>query len=129
MELIWKERKRLVCGLPWTFTKYSLSEDRLFVETGFLNQRQDEVQLYRVLDVSVTRNLIQRIFGLGTIHVKTSDKSLGNFDLINIQNVRDVKETIVQLVEDARDRKRVSSREFIVDSDDADDNDLEDNDL
>lgn len=128
MELIWKERKRLVCGLPWTFTKYSLSEDRLFVETGFLNQRQDEVQLYRVLDVSVTRSLIQRIFGLGTIHVKTSDKSLGNFDLINIRNVRDVKENIVQLVEDARDRKRVSSREFIVDSDDTDDNDLEDDD-
>lgn len=123
MELIWKERKRLVCGLPWTFTKYSLSEDRLFVETGFLNQRQDEVQLYRVLDVSVTRSLIQRIFGLGTIHVKTSDKSLGNFDLINIQNVRDVKENIVQLVEDARDRKRVSSREFIVDDDDLDDDD------
>lgn len=128
MELIWKERKRLVCGLPWTFTKYSLSEDRLFVETGFLNQRQDEVQLYRVLDVSVTRSLIQRIFGLGTIHIKTSDKSLGNFDLINIRNVRDVKENIVQMVEDARDRKRVSSREFIVDSDDADDNDLEDDD-
>ena len=31
--VVWKDRKR-ICGLPITFTKYSMSEDRLFLETG-----------------------------------------------------------------------------------------------
>ena len=35
----WYDRKRLWCGLPWTFTKYGMSDDRLFVEKGLLNVR------------------------------------------------------------------------------------------
>ena len=42
--VVWKDRKR-ICGLPITFTKYSMSEDRLFLETGLLNTRQEEVRL------------------------------------------------------------------------------------
>ena len=29
-EIKWKDRKRIIFGLPWTFTKYSLTEDRLY---------------------------------------------------------------------------------------------------
>ena len=39
--IIWQDRKRLWCGLPWTFTVYSLSEDRLFIKTGFLSVKED----------------------------------------------------------------------------------------
>ncbi len=38
---IWSDRKRIL-GLPITFTKYYLSDDRLFMEKGLLNMRQDE---------------------------------------------------------------------------------------
>ena len=65
--VLWKARKRLWCGLPWTFTVYSFDEERLYVERGFFNQRQDEVRLYRVMDIAMTRSLVQRIFGMGTI--------------------------------------------------------------
>ena len=51
--VVWKDRKR-ICGLPITFTKYSMSEDRLFLETGLLNTRQEEVILYRVRDISLS---------------------------------------------------------------------------
>lgn len=118
--LLWKARKRLWCGLPWTFTVYSFDEERLYVERGFFNQRQDEVRLYRVVDIAMTRTLIQRIFGLGTVHLMTSDKSLGNFDLINIKNTTDIKEQLSGLIERQRDNKRVSTREFI-DADEHDD--------
>lgn len=56
------ERKRIWCGLPWTFTIYSFDTERFYIKSGFLNQRQDEVRLYRILDLSVTRTLGQRIF-------------------------------------------------------------------
>ena len=39
--MIWYDRKRLWCGLPWTFTKYGMDEGRLFVETGFLNTKEE----------------------------------------------------------------------------------------
>ncbi len=120
MSTLWRERKRLWCGLPWTFTVYSFDEERIFIESGFLNQRQDEVRLYRILDVSVTRSFIQRIFGLGTIHFNSSDKTLGDFDIVNIKNVKEVKEQLSALIEKQRELKRVSTREFINDSDEDD---------
>ena len=44
IEYLWKDRKRHL-GLPLSFTRYRLSEDRLFCETGFLNIMSDEVLL------------------------------------------------------------------------------------
>ena len=84
MDLLWKERKRIWCGLPLTFTVYSYDSERFYVKSGFLNQRQDEVRLYRVQDLTVTRSLSQRIFGMGTILVNSSDKTLGDFEIKNI---------------------------------------------
>lgn len=115
MEKIWSDRKRLWCGLPWTFTVYSLSNDRLFVKSGLLSTREDEVRLYRILDISLKRTLLQRIFGLSTIELHTSDKTLGNFNLVNIKKGYDVKETLSQLVEKVRTEKRVTNREYMGD--------------
>ena len=78
-EIIWKDRKRIFFGLPWTFTKYSLSEDRLFISTGFFSVKEDEVRLYRIMDVSLERKLWQRMCGLGTIKCCSADKTMGDF--------------------------------------------------
>ena len=120
-EVLWSDRKRIWCGLPWTFTVYSYDEERFFQKTGFLNQREDEVRLYRILDISLTRSFIQRIFGLGTIRVESSDKTLKDFEIKNIKNSAEVKEELSELVEEQREKKRVSTREFVNDFDDDDD--------
>lgn len=118
VDIKWRQRKRIWCGLPWTFTVYSLSEDRLFIDSGVFTKRQDEVRLYRVLDVSLKRSLGQRIFGMGTIHICSSDKTMKDFDLINIKNSKDVKEMISEYVETQREKKRVVSREYMTDDQD-----------
>lgn len=115
IKYVWNERKRNALGLPWTFTKYALSDDRLFVTTGLLKTVENEVRLYRILDVAMTRTLSQKIFGMGTIQVSSADKSLGNFELKNIKNAAQVKEQLSQLVEENRERKRVTNREFMGD--------------
>ena len=115
---MWSDRKRLWCGLPWTFTVYSFDEEKITIDTGFLNKRQDEVRLYRVTDLSVTRNIIQRIFGIGTIHISSKDKSAGNFDFKNIKRPIEVKEDLSTKVEAERDRKRVGVREYMSDGED-----------
>ena len=117
VEVVWKDRKRIIFGLPWTFTKYGLSEDRFFVETGFFNIKEDEVRLYRIMDVSVERTFWQRLFKLGTITCHSSDKTLKTFEIKNIKNPSQVKELLSSYVEEERDRKRVSSKEFLDDRD------------
>ena len=112
-EILWSDRKRIWCGLPWTFTVYSMSEDRLFVKTGLFNLREDEVRLYRIKDLALQRSMLQRIFGLGTIQIVSSDSSLANFALVNVKKSEEVKERLSTLVEEERQRKKVSSREFI----------------
>lgn len=112
-EIIWKDRKRIFFGLPWTFTKYSLSEDRLFISTGFFSVKEDEVRLYRIMDVSLERKLWQRMCGLGTIKYCSADKTMGDFEIKNIKKSREVKEMLSNMVEDERTKKKVSSREFM----------------
>lgn len=111
--IVWKDRKRTLFGLPWSFTKYSLSDDRLFISTGFLSTKEDEVRLYRIMDISLKRTFGQRIFGLGTIKCCSADKTLGDFEIKNIKKSKDVKELLSEMVENERNRKKVTSREFI----------------
>ena len=119
---IWKARKRNFLGLPWTFTVYGFSEDRLYIKTGMLNTKEDEVRLYRITDIGLTRSLWQRIMGMGTIQIYSSDQSMGAFQLVNLKHSGEVKEQLSQLIEQERENKRVSSREFIgVDGEEEDD--------
>lgn len=115
--VVWKDRKRTFLGLPWSFTKYSLTEDRLFVQTGFFKTVENEVRLYRILDLRLERSLGQKMFGLGSVIVNSSDKNLGTFTLKNIKKSKYVKELVAELVEKERDEKRVVSREFMGDDD------------
>ena len=111
MTYIWQDRKRTFLGLPLSFTKYMLSEDRLFVEKGFLNSELDEEQLYRIRDVKVTRSLGQRLFSLGTVKVFTSNDETV---LESIKNPIEVKEEIVRLVEESRKRHGIRATEMLM---------------
>ncbi len=123
-EILWRARKRLTfLGLPWTFTVYRLTKDRLFIKSGFFTTREDEVRLYRILDISLKRTLIQKMFGLGTIQCHSSDKTMGHFEIINVKNSYNVKNLLSDLIEKERMEKRVSNREFISDPDCDFDND------
>ena len=112
IQYIWKDRKRIL-GMPITFTRYRLSDDRLFCEKGFLNIKQDEVLLYRVRDLQLNMSLGQRIFGVGTICVVSSDKSVPHLDLVNVKDPRNVKELIHRSVEEAKDQRRMRTMEVM----------------
>ena len=128
IQYVWKDRKRIF-GMPITFTRYCLSEDRLFCEKGFLNIQEDEVLLYRVQDLELNMSLGQRIFGVGTVCVHSSDKSIPHLDLINIKHPRAVKERIHKSVEAAKDARRIRAMEVMgnsVDFDQMDDTIMDD---
>ena len=109
---LWKDRKRRM-GLPLSFTRYSLSDDRLFLSTGFLNVRDEEVLLYRVRDITTSRTLWQRLCGVGTITVASSDKTTPELVLKNVKHPAMVKELIHRSVEEMKIRRRVRVDELI----------------
>lgn len=119
-EFIWKDRKRIL-GMPLSFTRYALSDDRLFLSVGFLNIKDEELLLYRVRDISVQRSLGQRIFGVGTITVTSSDKSNPVLELKNVKNPTEVKELIHDRVEEMKNSRRVRYSEVASYNDDMDD--------
>ena len=119
---LWKDRKRYF-GMPLSFTRYSLSEDRLFLSVGFLNIKDDEILLYRVRDIDTSRNLWQRIFGVGTVTVMSSDKTMPTLVLKNVKDPVFVKELIHKQVEEMKIQRRVRFGEIM--GDDLDDHDCD----
>lgn len=116
----WKDRKRFL-GMPLSFTRYMLSEDRLFLSKGFLNVKDDEILLYRVRDISTSRNLLQRILGVGTVTVMSSDKTCPNLVMKNIKDPIAVKEMLHKSVENMKLRRQIRVSE-LTNMDDKEDN-------
>ena len=125
---LWKDRKRYL-GMPISFTKYALSEDRLFISVGLLNIKDDEVLLYRVRDIDTSRNLWQRLFGVGTVTIMSSDKSMPTLVLKNIKDPVYVKELFHTQVEEMKIRRRVRFGEIMGEGLGENDDDLLDDEL
>lgn len=115
LEYLWKDRLRHF-GLPLSFTRYALSQDRLFLETGLLNTRCEEILLYRVRDISLKISLGQRIFGVGTVTVQSSDQSLPVLEIKNIKFPCEIKELIHQTVEEMKLSRRMRVGEILGDT-------------
>ena len=117
-EFVWRDRKRTFLGLPWSFTVYKLTEEKLLIETGFFSKKEEEIRLYRIMDLTLRRSFGERLFGLGTVHCCTADKSTPEFDILKVKKAKEVKNLISDLVEKQRDAKRITAREFMDDGDD-----------
>ena len=102
---LWSDRKRFM-GMPLSFTRYALSEDRLFMSQGFLNLKDEEVLLYRVRDVTTSRSLWQRMFGVGTVTVLSSDKTQPTLVLKNVKDPMAFNELLHKQVELMKDKRR-----------------------
>lgn len=112
IKTLWKDRKRHL-GLPLSFTKYRISEDRIFCEEGFLNLHEEEILLYRVRDLELNRSIVQRMFGVGSVLVHSSDKTMPTLELKNIRSPREVKELLYKQVEASKDARRMRTTELV----------------
>ena len=86
-EILWADTKRWL-GLPWTFTKYRVDSERLYLKQGFLSTQTDELLLYRIMDIKSSQTLGQRICGVGTVTLYCSDKSCGILELRTSSNMK-----------------------------------------
>lgn len=113
-KIIIQERKRWAFfGIPWTFTKYTLMTKKLILTEGLLKTVENEILLYRVLDMSLSRNLIQKIFKLGTVTVYSQDKTNPTLVIKNIKHAREFRDSLADAVEKDRIRMKMRQSEFI----------------
>ena len=90
------EQKRWVFfGLPFTFTKYTVTDEVITVNEGFLSTRENDCYLYKIQDVELKTSLGERIFGLGTVACYTGDNTHPQLFLSHIRNSREIKNYIL----------------------------------
>lgn len=105
--MAFKEKKRWAfLGLPLTFTTYSVAEDMITVQSGFLKQIENDCYMYKIVDVRLETSLLERIFGLGTVHCFSSDVTDPDLRLRHIRNAKEIKNFILEQSERERMRRR-----------------------
>lgn len=113
-ELRYSERSRwLLFGLPWTFTKYEIRENDFTIIKGFFTVRENDCYMYKISDVEITRSLLQRMAGLSTIVLYTSDVTDRTIIMKNIRHGKEIKDFLLQASEAARLRRRTVSMQNI----------------
>ena len=101
------ERKRWTfLGLPFTFTKYTVKEDVITINTGLLKSMENDCYMYKVQDVELTTTLGEKLFGLGTVICYTGDTTHPRLVLEHIKHARTVKDFILKNSEEARLKRR-----------------------
>ena len=102
----------IIIYLKTRFTVYEVTDQRIKLKTGILNQEIDECELYRVRDYKIVKPFFQRIFGLGKIELVTSDRSNSN---INLNGIKD-PENLYNLIRDnvEKTRRKTGTRELDV---------------
>ncbi len=119
------ERKRIkFFGLPFTFTKYFVSEEKITITSGFLNITEDDAYMYKIQDVRLTRSLSERMFKIGTITCYTGDTTHPELILYHIKNAGEIKDYIMLYSEEAR-RKRRAMHTLNIDAEELDEAELE----
>jgi len=102
--VLW-EGKPFNYGIP-SFTRYQITERRIIVERGILTKKREEIQLYRVRDINLKRNLLERILKMGDITVFSTDTTAPTYTLRNIKDSITVADLLSQAAENARIKYR-----------------------
>ena len=87
-------------------TRYSLTDERLIIETGILSKHIDEIELFRIKDTKLSQGLCQRFVGLGNISVSSTDNTK-DIIIVCIPNAKEKREQLRNLANAARSKKGV----------------------
>jgi uncharacterized membrane protein YdbT with pleckstrin-like domain len=113
-DVLWYDRKRItIFALPWSFTKYTLTESKITLEKGLFNTTEEEVKLYRITDIAYSQSFWERIGKTGTIRLLSNDRSSPELVLEHVKNARTIKDVISKTVDEARRKGNVKTSEMV----------------
>lgn len=91
---------------------FELTNERLRITRGVINQTIDEIELYRIKDTQMHRPWWMRLTGLASISMQTSDRTMPTFVIPAIHRGAELREILRRQVELQRDKKRVRELDF-----------------
>ena len=91
---------------------FELTSERLRVISGIVNQKIDEIELYRVKDTQMIRSWWMRLTGLASIVLETSDRGMPSLTIPAVRGGLELREQLRKQVELVRDQKRVREMDF-----------------
>lgn len=112
-DYIWTDKKRTIFGLPISFTRYFLTENKFITRVGFLSLVEDELDLYKVTDKKLKLGLFQRMFKCGTIIMNVKDVDTPEKIIKSVKKPREVLAMIDKQIDINRDRYNIRGRDLI----------------
>ena len=101
------EKKRTAfLGMPIYFTTYTITDELLTIKEGLLKITENDCYLYKIQDVTLTKSLMERMFGLGTITCHTGDTTNPVIELKHIKNAAEIKDYILRVSDELRLKRR-----------------------
>ncbi len=82
--------------------RYRMTTQRFIHETGILRRVTDRIEMIDIDDITFEQAVIERLVGVGTISIKSSDTTHPEIVLLGIENVKEVANKI----DDARRLER-----------------------
>ena len=112
--MVYTERKRwFFLGLPFTFTKYTVNDEMITINTGLFNSKEDDCYMYKVMDVRLEQSFFEKIFKLGTVVCYGGDVTDPTLKLQHIRHAKEVKDFIRQVSEEQRLKRKTIRTEDI----------------
>ena len=113
------EGKKLILGQPISFTSYRIEDGLLTKRQGILNIQENQIQLYRVIDVELKQDFIDNLVNQGTIILRSNSK-YDNITLENVGNPREVKALINEEIAEQRRNQNIRTNEMVANNIDVD---------
>lgn len=113
------EGKKLILGQPISFTSYRIEDGLLIKRQGILNIQENQIQLYRVIDVELKQDFIDNLVNQGTIILRSNSK-YDNITLENVGNPREVKALINEEIAEQRRNQNIRTNEMVANNIDVD---------
>ena len=109
MEKFVEKKRTALFGLPIYFTTYTITDELLQIREGLLKITENDCYLYKIQDVTLTKTLLERMFGLSTVICHTGDTTHPTITLQHIKNGTEIKDYLIKASDEMRLKRRTIS--------------------
>lgn len=87
-----------------TTTNYVCTSERLIIRKGLVIRSEDEIELYRVIDIVQSSNILQMLLAVGSVTIKNTDQT-GTITMPSIAKASEVRNLIRVAAERCKARR------------------------
>lgn len=98
-------------GLLMNNVRYKITSQRLIITTGLVGKKTEEIELVRIKDVALEKTVMDRVMGVGTIIVYSSDPTKPEVRLEDVKEAETVKDLLRGAVRAEKERYGTRYRE------------------